>query len=463
MHKNLDYLLDVTNQLLDFQKVESGALILNKRECDIKDLLNDVFSQFAGYAKLKGLKLELSLCEQEVVSLIDREKVNKILVNLMGNAMKYARRKIELKLESTPSDFEILVCDDGPGVPDSEKEKIFETFYQLHDDKIAATMGTGIGLSFAKLLAEAHHGTLKIADNTGGGSMFILSLLIEKSKKKEEQLVKTTIATKKVPQTDEAVLQNRKKFTILLTEDNIELLNMTYDSLRQWYRVLKAHNGREALDVLNQEDVDVIVSDVMMPEIDGLELCNKVKSDINYSHIPVILLTAKTALESKVEGMESGADAYIEKPFSIRQVHLQIENLLRLRQAFHRLMTSLQDSNDSSSAIADYGLTQKDYKFTTKLQQLLSERLADESFSVDTLADQLNMSRSSFYRKIKALSGMSPNDYMKAVRMNKAAELIRQGERISEVAEQVGFTSSSYFAKCFKAQFGVLPKDYLSS
>ena len=199
----------------------------------------------------------------------------------------------------------------------------------------------------------------------------------------------------------------------------------------------------------------------MMPEIDGLELCHNVKSNINYSHIPVILLTAKTTLESKVEGMENGADAYIEKPFLILQVRLQIENLLKLRQTFHQLMISFRDNGESNPIMADYGLTPKDCKFTANLQSLLADHLADENFSLDTLAEELNMSRSSFYRKIKALSGMSPNDYMKTVRMNKAAELIGQGERISEVAAQVGFSSSSYFAKCFKAQFGVLPKEFV--
>ena len=199
----------------------------------------------------------------------------------------------------------------------------------------------------------------------------------------------------------------------------------------------------------------------MMPEMGGLELCNIIKSNIEYSHIPVILLTAKTTIESKIEGLQSGADVYLEKPFSIKQLHLQIENLLKLRLNFYNLMASITETNINNEISSDYGITQKDCEFTEKLKVLLAERLADENFSIDSLADQLNMSRSSFYRKIKALSGISPNDYMKTIRMNRAAELIKEGARISEVAQQVGFTSSSYFAKCFKNQFGVLPKDYL--
>ena len=224
--------------------------------------------------------------------------------------------------------------------------------------------------------------------------------------------------------------------------------------------MLKASNGRAALEILEQESVDVIVSDVMMPEMNGLELCSKVKSEIDYSHIPVILLTAKTTLESKVEGLECGADVYIEKPFSIKQLHKQIENLLRLRQSFHKLMASL--SGNATQTSAELAMSQRDCEFVAKIQEVIADQLADENFSIDTLAEQMNMSRSNFYRKIKALSGMSPNDYLKALRMNKAAELIRGGTRISEVAAQVGFTSSSYFAKWFKVQYGVLPKEYIS-
>lgn len=462
IYKNLNYLLGVANQLLDFEKVENGALVLNLEKYDIKGILRDMYNQFVGYTDLKGIELKLVLCDQDVISLIDKDKISNILVNLMGNAIKYAHQKIEMELISTPSVYEISVCDDGVSIPDSEKKSIFEPFYQLHDDKIAAAMGTGIGLSYAKALAEAHRGCLRIEDGADGGSKFILSLPVEKRTEQDVRLVTSKPVAELNGGSKTVRLEGGGiKPVVLLVEDNVELLEMTADSLQEWYFVLKASNGREALELLGNQEVNVIVSDVMMPEIDGLELCHKVKSDLNYSHIPVILLTAKTTLESKVEGMENGADAYIEKPFLIQQVRLQINNLLKLRQAFHQLMISFPDDGKNNLTMSNYGLTPKDCKFTINLQALLADHLADENFSLDTLAEELNMSRSSFYRKIKALSGMSPNDYMKTVRMNKAAELITQGERISEVAAQVGFSSSSYFAKCFKVQFGVLPKEFV--
>ncbi len=457
--KNVNYLLGITNELLDFQKMESGTLHLNLKKSDIKELVSDVYNQFTSPAELKGIDLQLTVPEQELVSTVDREKLSKILVNLMGNAIKYAHAHIELKLVVTDKGYEIQVNDDGPGIPDEQKQKIFEAFYQLPDDKVATAVGTGIGLAFAKSLAEAHQGDLYLEDNVGGGSSFILSLPV-----KEWETEKTADIVEMHPEhvdVSDAVSSeySGKKFTVLLVEDNVDLLNLTRESLAEWFRVLRASNGREALEVLAQENIDVIVSDVMMPEMDGLELCCKVKSEISYSHIPVILLTAKTTLESKVEGLTCGADVYVEKPFSIKQLHMQIENLLKLRQSFHKLMVSLAGDTVAVST-TDFAMSQKDCEFIAKIQGVIAEQLADENFSIDTLSEQMNMSRSNFYRKIKALSGMSPNDYLKTLRMNRAAELIMSGTRISEVAVQVGFTSSSYFAKCFKAQYGVLPKEY---
>ena len=248
---------------------------------------------------------------------------------------------------------------------------------------------------------------------------------------------------------------------MLLVEDNVVLLNLTRESLAEWFRVLRASNGREALEVLAKENVDVIVSDVMMPEMDGLELCSKVKSEISYSHIPVILLTAKTTLESKVEGLECGADVYVEKPFSVKQLHMQIENLLKLRQSFHKLMVSLAGDTVAVST-TDFAMSQKDCEFIAKIQGVIAEQLADENFSIDTLAEQMNMSRSNFYRKIKGVLDLTPNEYLRIERLKRAAQLLKDGEnRVNEICYMVGFNSPSYFSKCFLKQFGVLPKDFV--
>lgn len=457
--RNVNYLLGITNQLLDFQKMESGGIRLNLKRCNVSELVKVVYEQFSGSAELNKLLITLDIPKKEVYAQVDSENVCKIIVNLIGNAVKYARTRIDVRLVAVEDGFKILVEDDGPGVPDAEKQRIFEAFYQVRDAK-PGVEGTGIGLAFSRSLAELHHGTLTVADSSYGGSSFVLSLPVgEKSTEEASQLPELV----NVPETEDAALEtteySARKFTVLLVEDNVELLNLTRESLSAWFKVLKAHNGRQALEVLAKEVVDVIVSDVMMPEMDGMELTERVKSDIDYSHIPVILLTAKTTLEAKVEGFDCGADAFVEKPFSIRQLHKQIENLLKLRQAFHKMMTTLSGTAPGTLA-TEFTLSQRDCDFIAKVQAAIGEQLSDENFSVDTLAEALNMSRSNFYRKIKALSGMAPNDYLKTIRLNKAAELLKSGMRIIEVCEQVGFNSSSYFAKCFKAQFGVLPKDY---
>ncbi|NDV82824.1 two-component regulator propeller domain-containing protein [Bacteroides sp. 51] len=457
--KNVNYLLGITNQLLDFQKMESGMYNQNLNKCNVKQLTEYICQQFIASAELKGIALTFQLPEEDVVTVTDRDKISKILVNLISNAIKYARSRIEVKLYLSGEVFGIVVSDDGPGIPLPERDKIFEPFYQVQDRK-SAQAGTGIGLAFSKNLVESLNGALSMEDNAWGGSTFVLSLPvgnvedIQKETMISEELIRDI---SEEGETEHFDLQKRK-FTVLLVEDNIDLLNLTSESLNEWFHILKAHNGKEALEILSGESPDVIVSDIMMPDMDGLELCSRIKEDILYSHIPIVLLTAKTNIEAKTEAFECGADAYVEKPFSIKQLRGQIENLLKLRLAYHRVMINLSGENKVELQGV---VSQKDRELMIEIKQAVEEQLSDENFSVDSLAEILNMSRSSFYRKIKALTGMPPNDYLKVIRLNKAAELLKQGMGISEVYEKVGFSSSSYFAKCFKTQFGMLPKEYV--
>ena len=260
------------------------------------------------------------------------------------------------------------------------------------------------------------------------------------------------------------VATSKKEFTVLLVEDNQQLLDMTSSMLRDWYRVLRAKNGAVALEVMNREQVDVVVSDVMMPVMDGIELCAKVKGDINYSHIPLILLTAKTTIEAKVEGMKSGADVYLEKPFAIEQLHMQIENLLRLRQLFYKHMSKADGLVDEKAG-SDFGINQQNMSFLKKVQEAFDENMHKEDYSIDELASALNMSRSTFYRKLRSLTGMAPMDFMRSQRLKRAALLLLEDESVSiaDIAVRVGFNSASYFTKCFKQVYGVLPKDYAAS
>lgn len=463
INKNVTYLLNIVNQLLDFQKVDSNKSVLKLQELNINLLLQDIYNQFSHSANLNNITMSLSLPDDEIITFVDKEKIIKIANNLLSNALKFANSKIELQLKSLSNSFEIRVLDDGPGIPNSEKEKIFEAFYQAKmNSGNSAKTGTGIGLTFSRLLAENHRGTLTLKDNEWGGSSFVLTipteyeeydlLLIEFITSFEEKAM--IISTNEENKGNEFF-----KNKVLLVEDNVDLLNLIEDSLNSHFTIFKAENGRQALEIVSKENIDLIVSDIMMPDIDGLELTKSIKSDMNYSHIPVILLTAKTTLESKIEGLEYGADVYIEKPFSIRFLHKQIENLLKLRQTFQKMITS----SPSLEAKIEAAISKKDREFIEKLHVEIENHIAELDFSIDNIAETMFMSRSSFYRKVKSITGMSPNDYLKVFRLNKAAELLLENNLpISEICDQVAFSSSSYFAKCFKAQFGVLPKDYVT-
>ncbi|MBQ9285753.1 MAG: response regulator [Bacteroidaceae bacterium] len=467
IRRNTNYLLGITNQLLDFQKAESdGSIKLQMRTCDVGALLDGIYRQFKDPMKVQGLSLQLQLPEAPVLTSIDGDKVSKVLMNLLGNALKYARSEVILRLDQPDDErFVISVIDDGPGVPEEERDRIFDVYYQIAGDATAAHLGTGLGLSYAKMLSTAHGGDISYSDAVGGGSNFTLTLPLRTDETAADELKEpeSAVANDSEDAKNADSIDSKRSFRILLVEDNDELLRATADGLRKWFHVMKAHDGVEALDLLKHHDMDVIVSDVMMPRMDGNELCRQLKSDIRYSHLPVILLTAKTTVEAKLEGMQSGADIYLEKPFSMKQLHLQITSLLRMRQRFYERMRQVDGAEAAVGGDADFGLNQQDIQFMERLQELVRRNMRDEEFSIDVLAEQMNMSRSSFYRKIKALTDMTPVDYMKTQRLERAAQLLRQGHRIIEVADQVGFTSSSYFAKCFRAKFGVLPKDYLAS
>lgn len=462
INKNVTYLLNIVNQLLDFQKVENQNSTLELQELNINNLLQDIYDQFVHSAELNHLTMTLSLPDEPVRAFIDKEKVIKIINNLLSNALKFAKSKIELQLEMQESELEIKVMDDGPGIPDAEKGKIFEAFYQAtQNNGNNAKTGTGIGLAFSRLLAENHKGSISLSDNHWNGSSFVLTIPTEYNEEDLSQIefvnaLEGQVLTSSVENDNKT--DNFKKCKVLLVEDNIDLLNLIDDSLNSHFTILKAENGRDALDILSKENIDLTVSDIMMPDIDGLELTRKIKSDINYSHIPIILLTAKTTMDSKIEGLEYGADVYIEKPFSVKYLHKQIENLLKLKQTYQKMIASFLPSD----AKTDISISKKDQEFIDKLHIEIEKHIAELDFSIDNIAETMFMSRSSFYRKIKSITGMSPNDYLKVFRLNKAAELLLEGNlSISEICDQVAFSSSSYFAKCFKAQFGVLPKDYL--
>ena len=458
INTNTNNLLNLINQLLEFRKSGENQYALSLTRQEMKSFVTDICSKFNPAISVNNLTMELDMPDHELFFNIDTDAFTKIVNNLISNALKYAKNKITVSLRLKGTNLELSVSDDGKGVDIAERDKIFDTFYQPEGSKA----GSGIGLHLAKLLTEKHGGTIKVSNNQQGGAIFTVSIpFIQPSDSKISDIIYDTPSPKGYSQMRGEETSDGKD-RVLFVEDNGEVRKITGEFLETYYDVLYASNGQEAIDILDRENIDIIVTDLMMPEMDGYELTEFVKSDLRYSHIPVIQLTAKSSLEDKIKGLEYGSDAYIEKPFSLEHLNTQIVNLLENRRRLRKAYNTPPAARTENTGRAIYN--KKDVEFIEKLNAEIDKFIQTEDISLDHLAESMFMSRSNFYRKIKGLFGVSPNEYVKRYRLKRAAAIIARNEcRISDVYVKVGFNSASYFTKCFKKYFGVLPKDYASS
>ena len=456
MKQNTERLLNLTNQLLDFRKTETRGFRLNFTECDVVAVLRETYLRFTSLAKQKGLDFILELPQECFMADINQEALTKIISNLLNNGVKYASTYLRISLETDEKVFHIRTFNDGEMIPDTMKEEIFKPFVRL-DKEDEVTTGTGIGLALSRSLAELHQGSLMM-EKGEEVNCFCLTLPVNQDST-------ITLLAENVSQVEENSCgweqeetdTKEKKPMILVVEDNPDMLAFIRKQLTTEYSVLTAMNGIEALAVLDNHYVNLVVSDVMMPQMDGFELCKTIKSDLSYSHIPVVLLTAKTNIQSKIEGLELGADAYIEKPFSVEYLLANISSLIHNREKLRQTF-----AKSPFVAANTMALTKADEEFIWKLNDIIQANLHNPEFSMEDMADALKMSRSSFYRKIKGVLDLSPNEYLRLERLKQAAQLLKEGKsRVNEICYTVGFNSPSYFSKCFLKQFGVLPKDFI--
>lgn len=452
MSKNTDRLLSLTNQLLDFQKTESDAYLLNLEPRNVSKLIRETFLRFTPLANQRGLLFEMDISETDILVQVDQEAFLKIISNLINNAILYCDTFVKVKAYVDENDFFHLLTDnDGEPIPDKYKQEIFKPFVHLDKERDRTINGTGIGLALSRSLAELHKGKLEL-ENNGDTIRFHLALPVGSIK----EISFTPLSSEPTKEEKEVLVDKGTHPTILLVEDDQELLQFEKDIMSPHYQVLTAHDGEEGLEVLRESSVNLVVCDIMMPKMDGFEFTRRVKSDIEFSHIPVILLTAKVNVESKVQGFETGADAYIDKPFSLEILLAQIANLLQNREKLRE--TFLKHPYIGASSMA---LTKSDEEFIQKLHTVVIENLDNSAFVVEDIAEQFNMSRASFYRKIKGVLNLTPNEYIRAERLKKAAQLFKEKTyKVNEICYMVGFNSPSYFSKCFQQQFGVLPKDF---
>lgn len=462
MKQNTERLLNLTNQLLDFRKTESQGFSLNFTECNITDILKETYIRFSSLAKQKGLDFDLKVMEKDFHAHVNKEAFTKIISNLLNNAVKYADSYVYIVLDANVSAdgkvFRIYTVNDGVIIPDEMKEEVFKPFVRFNGEEDGkVTTGTGIGLALSRSLAELHQGSL-VMDEGEKVNSFCLTLPVVQSTTITLPSEAAGGTALNMEQRIEPIDNNKgNKPVVLVVEDNRDMLSFEVRQLSHEYTVLTATNGVEALQMLDGNYVNIVVSDVVMPLMDGFELCKNIKSKLDYSHIPIILLTAKTNIQSKIEGLELGADAYIEKPFSVEYLHACISNLITNREKLRRAF-----ANSPFVAANTMALTKADEEFIKKLNEIILLNLHNPEFSMDDIADGLNMSRSNFYRKIKGVLDLTPNEYLRLERLKRAAQLLKEGEnRVNEICYMVGFNSPSYFSKCFLKQFGVLPKDFV--
>lgn len=453
MKKNTARLIELTDQLLDFRKTETKGFKLNFIYINISSVLEDYCQRFKATAKEKNLEYNVVLPEEPLYAYADEEALNKIISNLLDNAVKYAIQKIYIHLKTESTTFTIQVRSDGPTIPKHIQEKIFEPFYRMEISK--DQKGTGIGLPLARALAELHEGTLKVTDEDMHWNVFILTLPLH-----HETAFKINYS---VPEPAKAEniqpINNEELQTVLIVEDNIEIREFITKKLQHDFVIVQADHGEQALQILEKRSVHLIISDIMMPVMDGIMLCKTVKEKLDFTHIPIILLTAKNTLQSKIEGLEVGADAYIEKPFSSDHLLIQIKNLLTSRDKIKHYF-----ARSPLVHIKSMAYNKADELFLEKLNELINKNLDNKSLDAYYLADVTNMSKPTFYRKIKAISNLTPHELINIARLKKAAGLLIEGNyKMSKIASMVGFSSQAQFTRSFIKQFGITPSEYIAS
>lgn len=454
MNKNVNRLLSLANQLLDFRKTETAGYRLNFVNTNIVDLIKETCERFKSTVYQQGLELKVELEPDAFFAFVDKEGCTKILSNLLSNAVKYAKSIIVLsfKTDRAEKSFAIDVMNDGEAVPDKIADRIFEPFYR--GDNSMHKPGTGLGLPLARSLAEMHRGSLQLIRQKSDMTTFRVCLPACQKDPiltgREEELEQQDCLI------EHAYKRDAARPTILIVEDSKEMQHFLAMEINEKYNVMTADNGEMALSVLRHERIQLVVTDIMMPVMDGFALLKRIKAEIEFSHIPVILLTAKTTMQSKLEGLEQGADAYIEKPFSSEILLAQIANLLANREYlrelyFHSPVASLK-------SIAN---TKADEVFLIKLNEIINANIGNDYLDVDMIAEKMNTTRSTLYRKINAISNLSPNELIKISRLKKAAELLAHGNlKIYEVSQAVGFVSQPYFSREFTKQFKMSPTEY---
>ncbi len=483
IYKNTNRLYRLINELMDIRKLEHNKMKIRASKIDLIPFTKNISDYFQEETNTKNILLSVDSDVLDISLWADEKMLEKIIFNLLSNAIKATPKGGAINIELISNDelhklplfndhesvkaIEIVISDTGKGLSKEEVEKIFERFYQVEDQNKTYIGGTGIGLEVVKSFVYLHKGEIKVESNVGSGTTFRILLPIGKNHYTEKQIIYKTENTDNVKDkfllitpsetevTSTESITSHKTKTILIVEDNVELIDYLKIELSEEYKVYTASNGKEGIKVAKEILPDAIITDVVMPEMDGFEFCKSIKKEASTSHIPVLMLTARTTIENRIEGIENGADAYMVKPFDLKLLKLRLSQLITSRQLifdkFFGAISGAEDKINSSSI---------DKEFIQKLLDYINENISDSNLSVEELASQLKLSRSQLYRKIKAITGQTVNEFIRKIRLERAKQILDAGSaNISEACFSVGFSSPSYFSKCFKAHFGVLPSE----
>ena len=472
IHRNAQKLFQLINQLMEFRKIEMGKIIVNESGGDLVAFLNSIFEAFKEVAGQKNISYAFYSNVDKAFLEFDHDKVDKIIFNLLSNAFKFTPQNgiinfqvIFSTITNDRQSVKVQIKDTGTGIADKDKERLFDRFYQADEVKNTG-QGTGIGMALVKELVEMLNAKIEVESQLGEGASF--SVLFNLKVKQPDNLSaeepnlsihlepEQFLPEETLAQADEKSAHQSIRKTILIVEDNYDLRNFLCDQLKKEFIVLNAVNGTVGWKKTVAEFPDLIVSDVMMPEMSGIELCKKVKTDERTAHIPVVLLTAKSSEESQLVGLEEGADDYVLKPFNLELLLMRIRNILKSRELLKRRFSNQIDISPN-----DITATNVDQKFVKKVLDFVDANISNPDFSVETLSDEIGMSRSNLYRKLNAITGKTPTEFIRIMKLKRACQLLLKTDlNVSQVAFEIGFNDQTHFRELFKKEYGCLPSEY---
>ena len=479
IRRNAERILGLINQMMDLRKIDKGQMQMRMRETNLVSFINDIYTLFAQQAKNKNVLFHFDCTEERIMAWIDRGNFDKIIVNILSNAFKFTPTGGEIRISLTANDKEatITIFDNGEKIPEDKLDRIFERFYQTPSSANDRNIGTGIGLDLTRSLVELHHGSIKAHNNTDGpGCEFIVTIplgnehltpeeMVTDNAEEEEKATENAIAEELVEDTEEVASsidlpKVGKRQKIVVVEDDSEIRDYLTEALSEDYDITGCMNGKEGLAAVLKTMPDLVVSDVMMPEMDGTTLCSKIKTNNATSHIPVILLTAKSREEDQLEGLETGADAYIVKPFNMEILRRTIVNLIH---SHHTLQLKFGRNDQLEELVEDIKMKSPDEKLLERVMSAINHNLNNADLSVDRIADEVGISRVHLHRKMKELTGQTPHDFIRNIRMKKAASLLASGDmNVSEVMYACGFSNAASFSTVFKKMYGMSPREYMN-